>query len=508
MKKNLYIFHFVLIGLLPLCASLTASLFWQAFCAFSVFHEVLYALLAMIQLFFVAYLGVLFRTKAAPQKPQLLACVAIALGLAAVCALALLLFLKVIPVGSLIACYIMAVMCLLYYGFFYVRTLMRFAHAYPKPNGAFALSLALLSVGVLALVFVLNPLAFQGNRPSHATQGEASKDTWSENDAYLLSDTIVLEKDPSRDFVILNLTDIQLCDYDFNPLLGTAKETFALIEEMVDRTKPDLITLSGDISCGYTYAAEQITRFLDSLQIPWAPVFGNHDHEVHTATPLHTADIFMKGSFCLFKKGDPSLGIGNYIINVKEGERVVQSILLMDTHNKAEYEINGKLKKDYAHFWESQVAWYQWAVEGVQAYGGGQTVKSTVVAHIPLPAYSEAYEEHVDDENTKDYQNGSWEVEGAFGVIMDSQVNSGLSDPHGFFEAMVSSGSTENYICGHDHKNNFSVLYRGVRLTYSLNTGAGCYYSKRLNGATSLAVSGQGSVSITHHYLDKQRKDT
>ena len=33
--------------------------------------------------------------------------------------------------------------------------------------------------------------------------------------------------------------------------------------------------------------------------------------------------------------------------------------------------------------------------------------------------------------------------------------------------------STKNVICGHEHKNNFSVLYRGVRLTYATKTGDG-----------------------------------
>lgn len=498
MKKNVYIFHFILVGLLPFCAILTASLFWQAFCALSVFHEILYLLLAAAQMLFVFYLGILFKYKKAPSKAQLCFSALVATGLPFAFFAALFVFVKVFPVGSMIACILAAAIAAVYYLVFYVRTLIRFVRTYPFPNGVCAAALSLLSTGTILLVFVLPPHLFEGNREKNAIAGTPSVDAWTSETDYDINQTIILEKDPSKNFVILNLTDVQLCDYDFNPLLGTAKDTFALIDEMVRRTNPDLITVSGDISCGYEFSAKQITAFLDSFEIPWAPVFGNHDHEVHTATPLYTADIFMEGKHCLFKKGEASLGIGNYIINVKEGERVVQSILLMDSHNEAEYEINGKLKTYYAHFWEEQVAWYKWAVQGVQAYGNGEVVKSTVIAHIPLPAYADAYEEMIDDE-----KNGSWKTEDAFGAMKDAGVNSGLTDPHGFFEAMVEAGTTENYVAGHDHKNSFSVVYKGIRLTYALNTGAGCYYSPRFNGATTLALNGQGRVTVTHHHLDK-----
>lgn len=43
----------------------------------------------------------------------------------------------------------------------------------------------------------------------------------------------------------------------------------------------------------------------------------------------------------------------------------------------------------------------------------------------------------------------------------------------GMFEKIVELNSTKNVICGHEHKNNFSVLYRGVRLTYATKTGDG-----------------------------------
>lgn len=503
MKKNVYILPFLLVGLLPLCALLSASLFWQSFIALSVGYEIFYALLIAAQMFFVFYLGVLFKNKKAPTKAQMCYGALVAIGLIFVFFAGLFVFIHVLPVGSMFACMFSSIAACVYYFVFYVRTLIRFFNAYPVRNGVISAAISLVSTVAILLSFLLTPRFLNGDSEDDVVKGTPSTDTWAATDTYDIANTAVLEKDPSRDFVILNITDVQLCDYDFNPLLATYKSTFALIEEMVRQMNPDLITVSGDIGCGYEFATKQITAFLDSLEIPWAPVFGNHDHQPHTADSLRTADIFMEGKYCLFKKGDASLGVGNYIINVREGDRVVQSILMMDSHNQAEYEIDGKIKKGYAHFNKAQVDWYKWAIEGVQAYGNGETVESTVIAHIPVLAFAEAYEAYVDDPNTKDYKNGSWKVEGAFGTMTEKDVSAGLEDPYGFFDAIVEAGSTKNFVVGHDHKNNFSLVYKGVRLTYALNTGAGCYYSPRFNGGTTLTVDSSGNVTVVHHYFEK-----
>ena len=73
---------------------------------------------------------------------------------------------------------------------------------------------------------------------------------------------------------------------------------------------------------------------------------------------------------------------------------------------------------------------------------------------------------------------------------------------NGFFALMQAMGSTEHFIVGHDHTNNYSVMYEGIRLTYALKTGAGCYWNKRLNGGTTITVGSDGHATVAHEYIE------
>ena len=63
-------------------------------------------------------------------------------------------------------------------------------------------------------------------------------------------------------------------------------------------------------------------------------------------------------------------------------------------------------------------------------------------------------------------------------------------------------GHTKNVICGHNHVNTSSAIYRGVRLTYGVKTGAGSYHEEHLNGGTVLKLTSDGKVDISHVYVD------
>ena len=82
-------------------------------------------------------------------------------------------------------------------------------------------------------------------------------------------------------FKILILSDVQDTD-------TPQKETTALVEAALDSTNPDLVVLLGDNTAGWwkgvdeakTQAAvDAVAKPLDSRGIPFALVFGNHDHE-------------------------------------------------------------------------------------------------------------------------------------------------------------------------------------------------------------------------------------
>ena len=317
--------------------------------------------------------------------------------------------------------------------------------------------------------------------------GKVSGYKWSKELEYKLEDTAVLMKEAEEDFIILNITDLHIADFTSDALATI--ETFEKIKDMVAETEPDLITVTGDNvwEDSNMNSINRLTEFMDSLEIPWAPIFGNHDDEGNCDLN-YLADVMMESPYCLFQKGDPEMGCGNYIINVCQeegGERkVVHSIIMMDTHHSA--------------LWENQIEWYQWAMEGVTTYSA-DSFESSVFMHIPCAQYQYAYEE------AWDHERNSWK-EGyeAFGEKNEQECceRDENDEPvdNGFFAAVTQSGSTKNIFCGHDHVNNYSIVYQGVRITYTMKSSLGASYKPGMLGGTKISIGNGGSMTVQHLY--------
>ena len=297
--------------------------------------------------------------------------------------------------------------------------------------------------------------------------GQPSEEIWNESDCYSLENTEVLQKTPGKDFVILNLTDLHMTDFDYYGSYNV--RLFSHIRTLVEQQEPDLITISGDLfsSCSVFWSVHQLADFLDSLGVPWAPLFGNHD-DGGNCDLNYLADVMMESDLCLMRKGDPTMGVGNYIVNICQGEEIIHSLILMDSHG------------DGLH--ENQYAWYAWAAEGANA-------PSTVILHIPLSQYETAYD--------LAWNGQGWnEGFGAFGSRKEAICPERGSE--GFFELVKAIGLTKNILCGHDHINDFSVLYEGVRLSYGLRLGVyGAHHPDNM-GATLLSVDDNGKMELTH----------
>lgn len=65
------------------------------------------------------------------------------------------------------------------------------------------------------------------------------------------------------------------------------------------------------------------------------------------------------------------------------------------------------------------------------------------------------------------------------------------------FEKMVELGSTKGCFAGHDHMNNFSVNYQGIRLTYGLSCDHNIYLVL-LRGGVLINVKNDGSFTTQH----------
>ena len=305
---------------------------------------------------------------------------------------------------------------------------------------------------------------------------------------------IELEKDPSKDFVVLNLADVQLEDDILYAESGL--ESSKMVDDLISEIQPDLITLSGDNAWGTVAYIDLIER-IDAYGIPWAPVMGNHDGQ-GCVSEFWAAYLLSEAENCLFEFGPKDMGYGNYIINITENGKIIHTLFMLDTHNNAVYTLeDGSTVSGYDHLWENQIEWYKWAVNGIAAVEG-KTVESTVIMHIPVYEYRDAWKMYFGSEETGTIDpEFAPEAHGVNGEgVYSAPVN------NGFFGVCKELGSTKNMIVGHDHANNFQIYYDGIRLSYALKTGYGSYFTSELMGATTITIGSDGVATVEHNYVD------
>ena len=317
-----------------------------------------------------------------------------------------------------------------------------------------------------------------------------------------------LAKTQSKDFVILNLTDTQLSNEEWNDGHQNRKILEYTITELIRRSKPDLITISGDIAwAGNNIAYDKFADFIESFHIPWAPIFGNHDNQGGPELVDYVATRYMKRQHCLFEKGDPALGNGNYVITITEQGNLITALLLLDSHDKEHYlDESGKECEAWSKLTPAQIEWYKEQVRHLKALGCKDSI---LITHIPINAYraasSCAYKKSVKlQELTLSETLGDecWEdgYKDSTGVQYEDISSFPLDD--GVFAAVKEMGLTKHVIAGHDHCNNWMIRYEGIQLIFALNTGPGCYWNPILNGGTVIQITEDGVKDIHHEYVD------
>ena len=317
----------------------------------------------------------------------------------------------------------------------------------------------------------------------HHYKGKKVVYNWSQSDEFDISSIKTITKQKDKDFVILNLADIQICDLEdfFNRRIIHDE-----ISYLIEQAQPDLITLTGDQTWSNEnlISLKTIIGWLDSYKIPYAPVFGNHDYgnskDSAVASQNYCCDLYENGKYSLFSRGPTNLGtLGNYAINILEDNKIVKTLYMLDSG----YE--DKIT-------DMQISWMSWVADGIKQHNNNEYSQGMCFFHKPIPEYYYAY---------RDYYNGSQDVQ----AIGDVHVHFSLygSEQNGFFE-MAKSKNIKDIVCGHQHGNNFTIKYQDVRLTFALKTGELCsYYDDgitNLNGATKFTIKND-TVNIENIYV-------
>lgn len=297
-------------------------------------------------------------------------------------------------------------------------------------------------------------------------------------------------KDKNKDFVILNLSDPQMGDEDWVEGHPYKDILIYTIRELVERVHPDLITITGDVAWAEHYASyENLSNLLDTTGIPWAPVWGNHDHQCGTEPMLKAAALLKKHPLCLLEDGDPAFGNGNYILTINEDDKPVTALFMIDSHNSTEVEENGVKRWAYDKLWPDQLIWIGEQATALKKQGYKDAI---MMLHIPLYCYRAASEMIFPGG-----RGGDSEIYGQQHELIASHPMD-----EGALPIIKKSGLITHVLAGHDHCNNFIVDYEGIKLMFACKTGAGCYWQSAMSGGTVITIDSNGIRDVHHEFVD------
>lgn len=274
-----------------------------------------------------------------------------------------------------------------------------------------------------------------------------------------------------EEFKILHLTDVHLG----GSLFSRKKDLLALqaCYAEIEYARPDFVIVTGDLcfpmgvmSMSFNNSApvHQFAAFMRNVGVPWAFTYGNHDTESLASMKRdQLVEVYKSLSYktsgnLLYPYVQPDVtGRNNQLIEVRNADGTLNTALFLIDSNA--YTGEGFNTYDYIH--DDQVAWYEREVLRLQAEEG-RRISSLAFFHIPLHQYRTAYEL---------YLAGSDEVTYHFGENNETLLRKFSLSAYdsSIFEKMVELGSTTGTFCGHDHYNNASITYKGIRLTYGMS---------------------------------------
>lgn len=268
-----------------------------------------------------------------------------------------------------------------------------------------------------------------------------------------------LKFNPNGEFKIVQFADVHF-KYG-NPASDIALKR---INEVLDAERPDLVVFTGDVI--YAAPADKGMRAVLSCasnhKIPFVVTFGNHDDE-QGMTRAELYDIIRSIPFNI-QPDRVAESAPDCVFPVKSSDGAKDAALLycLDSHSYSKQaDVKGY---DWLTF--DQVNWYRTQSAAYAVKNGGKPLPALAFFHIPLPEYNQA----ASDEGVT-----------LIGTRMEKACAPALNS--GMFTAMKESGDVMGVFVGHDHDNDYSVLWHGILLAYGRYTGGNTVYNHLPNGA-------------------------
>ena len=318
-------------------------------------------------------------------------------------------------------------------------------------------------------------------------------------------------------FRILQLTDMQIIDATQQRFPGRLKPEecewwqpenmdklyYSFVDELLLRTKPDLIVITGDIVYGqFDDTGRVFSGFVkrtDSYGIPWAPVWGNHDNE-STAGVASQIEKFKSASNCLFEKGDTD-GTSNYTIGIMKDGSLLRTLYMLDS-NGCNGASESSLKDGVIPekgITENQKSWLLSRGEKIaSAYGKAPAFS---LFHInTLDVYDALLARGLINDDTYRVR-GALKADLGFGTEEFGKMYEPCETSKVQIRDVMKKVGIDGVFLGHQHKNNLSFTHDGIRYTWGTKTGYYDYHAKDMHGGTVIDVLPDGRFSVKHEFI-------
>ena len=326
----------------------------------------------------------------------------------------------------------------------------------------------------------------------------------------------VVEVESGRDIKVLQLSDPQIINADQKRYAfrggsdawaeGKQVENHEkYVTQVIEAYDPDLIIITGDIVYGeFDDSGKEFLRyveFMDSFEIPWAPIFGNHDNESNMGVDWQ-CEQFENAEYCLFKQRTLT-GNGNYSIGLVQNDELKRVFFMMDSNGcvaaSALSRSNGHTKTSFG-FGDDQIEWYTDAVHAIKNVE--PNVKLSFAFHVQLQVFAEAFAKYIDGGYPVDIDTHVNKAESDFGYIGATPKTPWDTD-YKVWDGLKALG-VDSIFVGHEHYNSASIVYEGIRLQYGQKSSTYDRYNtfngQPCMGGTAIPVS-ETDGSIVNPYI-------
>lgn len=290
------------------------------------------------------------------------------------------------------------------------------------------------------------------------------------------------------------------------------------MDALLDYTEPDLVILGGDIMTvsrseltedQFRRSLEAVLEPLESRNIPWLNVYGNHDKEGGFSNEYQQS-VFETFPHCISEAGPEEVsGVGNFVRTVyspKTGKPLF-NIWAMDSHSENRDHIRrfnmkpedsrivmpnplGSGSGQSTVMFDQVVWYYNKSIEMEKEFG--YKIPAMMVMHIPIMEYN--------------IIANNPEETGFIGNKRESicagELNSGL------FMACLQRGDVKGIFCGHEHLIDFQGKYCGITLAYDGALGFNMSAHDDMRGGRLIEVNEDGTFETRQiRILDLMGKD-